>query len=123
VCMDVKPRNDPGDIFGSHSPSLPPSFPPTLPPSLPRYLSMDVLKGLDLFKLSAGTEIPHYQAILGPNDIFGLGASFYECASRVPLSGGGPEFLALREGKLDHLPVGEVEEEGGREGGREGGGV
>ena len=40
-----------------------------------RYLSMEVLKGLDLFKLSAGTEVPNYQTILGPNDVFGLGAS------------------------------------------------
>ena len=32
-------------------------------------------QGLDLFKLSAGAEVPNYQAILGPNDVFGLGAS------------------------------------------------
>ena len=79
---------------------------------------MDILKGLDLFKLSAGMDVPPYQDILGPNDIFGLGASLYECASRVPLAGGGPEFLALREGRLDHMPVVEVEvEKGGRDGG------
>ncbi len=34
-----------------------------------------LLQGLDLFKLSAGAEVPDYQAILGPNDVFGLGAS------------------------------------------------
>ncbi|EWM25514.1 protein kinase wee1 [Nannochloropsis gaditana] len=69
-----------------------------------RYLSMEVLKGLDLFKLSAGKEVPPYRTILEPNDIFGLGASLYEAWSRVPLAGAGPEFLAVREGRLTHLP-------------------
>lgn len=69
-----------------------------------RYLSMDVLKSIDLFKLSKvqslahpskhphllvplarakaplfclmqGQEVPDYHRILAPNDIFGLGAS------------------------------------------------
>jgi hypothetical protein len=40
-----------------------------------RYLSAEVLKGLDLLKLSKGAEVPDYQAILAPNDMFGLGAS------------------------------------------------
>jgi hypothetical protein len=34
-----------------------------------------VLRGLDLFKISKGSEVPDYQRILMPNDIFGLGAS------------------------------------------------
>ena len=50
-----------------------------------RYLSMEVLKGLDLFKLSAGAEVPAYQAILGPNDIFGLGTSYPPTHPPIPI--------------------------------------
>ena len=92
-------------LTGVLPPSLPfqsSQTPPFLYPS--RYLSMEVLKGLDLFKLSAGKEVPPYRTILEPNDIFGLGASLYEAWSRVPLAGAGPEFLAVREGRLTHLP-------------------